>query len=156
MIVEIIASFFAAYSFGILFNIKGKYLTLAGFGGAIGWFVYKLGLLFGISDAISLFISALCFSTYSEISARVYKTPSTLLSVCSLIPLVPGYGIYNTMYEFIKGNYITGMDYAISTISSACALALGVIFISTFFRSFRFKKSYTKSNNHKQNRSITS
>ena len=158
MIIEVIASFFAAYSFGILFNIKDKYLTIAGFGGAIGWFIYKLCLVFGISDAVSLFISALCFSTYSEISARIYKTPSTLLSVCSLIPLVPGYGIYNTMYEFIKGNYITGMDYAISTISSACSLALGFIFISTFFRSFRFKKLYSKHNKHlhNQKRSTTS
>ena len=60
------------------------------------------------------------------------------------------------MYEFIKGNYIKGMDYAISTIASACALALGVIFISTFFRSFRFKKLYSKSNNQKQNKSMIS
>ena len=28
MIIEVIAAFFVAYSFGILFNIKGKYLTI--------------------------------------------------------------------------------------------------------------------------------
>ena len=41
MIIEVIASFFVAYSFGILFNIKGKYLIIAGVGGSIGWFLYK-------------------------------------------------------------------------------------------------------------------
>lgn len=144
MIIEIIASFFVAYSFGVLFNIKGKHLTIAGFGGAIGWLVYKLGLLFGIGDSLSLFIAALCFSIYCEVSARIFKTPTTLFSVCSLIPLVPGYGVYNTMYELLKGNYVKGMDYAISTLSSAFALALGVIFISTIFRNFKFNKFYSK------------
>ena len=28
MIIEVIAAFFVAYSFGILFNIKGKYLII--------------------------------------------------------------------------------------------------------------------------------
>ncbi|MGL5345760.1 MAG: threonine/serine exporter family protein [Peptostreptococcaceae bacterium] len=137
MLIEVIASFFVAYSFGVLFNIKGKYLIVAGFGGSIGWFFYKLGLLMGLSDSGSLFIAALIFSTYCEISARIFKTPTTLLSVCCLIPLVPGYGVYNTMYELLKGDYVKGMDYAISTLSSAFALALGVIFISTIFRNFK-------------------
>lgn len=144
MIIEVIASFFVAYSFGVLFNIKGKYLTIAGFGGSIGWLVYKLCLLFSLSDSGSLFIAALCFSTYCEISARIFKTPATLLSVCCLIPLVPGYGVYNTMYELLKGDYVKGMDYAISTLSNAFSLALGVIFISTIFRSFKFNNFYSK------------
>ena len=38
MIIEVIAAFFVAYSFGILFNIKGKYLIIAGGGGAMDGF----------------------------------------------------------------------------------------------------------------------
>lgn len=50
MIIEVIAAFFVAYSFGILFNIKGKYLIIAGGCGAIGWFLYKFCMQIGIAE----------------------------------------------------------------------------------------------------------
>lgn len=140
MIIEIIAAFFVAYSFGILFNIKGKYLLVAGGGGAVGWFLYKFFLQIGIGESSSLFIAAIGFSAYCETCARLYKTPSTILSVCCLIPLVPGYGVYNTLYAFLRKDYMQAVDYGVSTISSACALALGVIFVSTLYRNYNLNK----------------
>lgn len=140
MTIEIIASFFAALSFGILFNVKGKYLYVAGVGGSLGWFVYKMCLNYGLGDSFSLFASAIIFSIYCEICARIYMTPATILSVCCLIPLVPGYGVYNTLFEFLKGNYLKALDFGTNTLASAGALALGVIFISTLFRNFNLYK----------------
>ena len=52
MILEVISAFFVAFSFGILFNVKGKYLYIAGFGGSLGWLIYKLCLVFGMADKI--------------------------------------------------------------------------------------------------------
>ncbi|RDY26464.1 threonine/serine exporter [Romboutsia weinsteinii] len=144
MIIEIISSFFVALSFGILFNIKGKYLIVAGVGGAITWFIYKLCLGYEFGESSSLFIAALVFSIYCEFAARIYKTPSTILSVCCLIPLVPGYGVYNTMYSLLVGDYIKAMEYGTSTLSSAGALALGVIFVSTLFRNFNLHRLIDK------------
>nr|WP_317333812.1 threonine/serine exporter family protein [uncultured Romboutsia sp.] len=80
------------------------------------------------------------FSIYCETCARLYKTLSTILSVCCLIPLVPGYGVYNTLYAFLRKDYIQAMGYGSSTISSACALALGVIFISILYRNHTLNK----------------
>lgn len=134
MIIEVIAASLAAFSFGVLFNIKGRRLIVACVGGGLGWFVYKLCLGYQIGEIASYFISAICFSVYCEVCARIYKTPSTTLTVCCLIPLVPGYGVYNTMYEFTVGNYVKGMDYGINTLATAGSLALGVIFVSTIFR----------------------
>lgn len=140
MIIEVIASFFVAYSFGILFNIKGKYLIIAGVGGSIGWFLYKFCMQINIRESFSLFIASIGFSIYCETCARLYKTPSTILSVCCLIPLVPGYGIYNTLYAFLIKDYIQAVDYGVSTISNACSLALGIILISTLYRNYSLNK----------------
>lgn len=140
MIIEVIASFFVAYSFGILFNIKGKYLIIAGVGGAIGWFLYKFCMQISIGESFSLFIASIGFSIYCETCARLYKTPSTILSVCCLIPLVPGYGIYNSLYAFLTKDYIKAVDYGVSTISNACSLALGIILISTIYRNYSLNK----------------
>lgn len=144
MLIEVIAAFFVAYSFGILFNIKGKYLIIAGCGGAIGWFLYKFCIQIGICETSSLFIASVGFSIYCETCARLYKTPSTILSVCCLIPLVPGYGIYNTLYSFLIKNYILAVDYGFTTISNACTLALGIILISALYRNLTLNKKYKK------------
>lgn len=144
MIIEIFAAFFVAYSFGILFNIKGKYLLIAGLGGSIGWFLYKFSLQIQFSESLSLFIASLGFSIYCETCARISKTPSTILSICCLIPLVPGYGIYNTLYAFLKKDYMQAINYGVDTISSACALALGIIFICSLFRNHNLNKKLKK------------
>lgn len=130
-IFEVLASFCATIGFGILFNIKGKNLIFAGIGGGISWFMYEGGVLLGFSVIASMFVSALVFSTYSEICARVLKTPVTTIVVCALIPLVPGGGMYYTMYDAINGNAVATWDKASSTLLSAGALALGVIFVSS-------------------------
>lgn len=134
MIIEVIAAFFVAYGFGILFNIKGKYLLLSGIAGSIGWFAYKLCLYFGRSENLAYFVAAVSFSIFCQICAIKFHTPYTILSICALIPLVPGYGVYNSMYQFLTGNYIKAIDYGVNTLSSAGSLALGVILVSSIFR----------------------
>ncbi|CEI73415.1 MULTISPECIES: threonine/serine exporter family protein [Romboutsia] len=156
MIIESIASFFIGIGFGIIFNIKGKRLIVAGIGGGIAWFSYKFSLHCIGSDVISYFISAICFSIYCEICARIYKTPATTLSVCCLIPLVPGYGVYNTMYQFIVGDYMKAIEYGVNTLAISGALALGIIFVSTIFRNIKLGKFIGKSTKNKNNSSIKS
>ena len=144
LIKEVLATFIATIAFGVLFNIHGKNLFFAGIGGALGWLVYKIGLYFGLSVILSMFFSAIAFSAYSEIYARILKTPVTTIVVCALIPLVPGGGMYNTMYEAIKGDALSTWNQAIMTISSSGALALGVLFVSTITRLINNrKKQYT-------------
>ena len=140
LFIEVIAAFFTALSFGVLFNMKGKNLILAGIGGSIAWFSYKFLLNMGVTENLCFFIATVCFAIYCELCARIYMTPATTLSVCCLIPLVPGYGVYNTLYSFLKKDYIQALAYGFTTISNACALALGVIFISTLYRNHTLNK----------------
>lgn len=131
MIEQILIAFVASLGFGIIFNIRGRNLIFAALGGSLSWFCYLFLTQNGIRDIISLFISSILFSIYSEICARYLKTPVTTLIICALIPLVPGAGMYYTMYETILGNISTAVTFGLNTIASAGALALGVIFVST-------------------------
>lgn len=131
MIEQIIVAFFASLGFGIIFNIKGKNLIFAAIGGGLSWFCYLFLIQNKISNILSLFIASIIFSIYSEICARSLKTPVTTLVICALIPLVPGAGMYYTMYETILGNVGGAVKLGIDTLASAGALALGVIFVST-------------------------
>ncbi len=136
MILEVVSAFIAAFAFGIVFNIKGKKLVFAAICGALGWFVYKLSLILGYTDITSLFLASVALSIYSEIFARVLKTPVTTFVVAALIPLVPGGGMYYTMVEAISGNIMKSLETGIKTMASAGALALGIILVSTFTKTF--------------------
>jgi uncharacterized membrane protein YjjB (DUF3815 family) len=143
MIIETIATIIASIGFGIIFNIKGKKLIFSSLGGGLSWFIYSSGLNFNLSPISSLFIASVCFSIYSEIFARILKTPVTTLVICCLIPLVPGSLMYNAMYEAIIGNLSGSIDLGLETIARAGTLASGIIFISTITRQFRSLK-FTK------------
>ena len=131
MLEQVIIAFIASFGFGIIFNIKGKNLIFAAIGGGLSWFCYLYLINNRMSTILSLFIASIIFSIYSEICARYLKTPVTTLVVCALIPLVPGAGMYYTMYETIKGNISGAVELGLNTLASAGALALGVIFVST-------------------------
>ncbi|SHF17228.1 threonine/serine exporter family protein [Clostridium fallax] len=134
MFKDIAVSFIATLGFGIIFNIRGKNLFFAAIGGVIGWVVYELCLNTNMPTVQAFFISSIVFSTYSEICARLLKTPVTTLIVCALIPLVPGSGMYYTMYAAVTGDAEKTLSLTLSTLASAGSLALGVIFVSTITR----------------------
>ncbi|WP_294401826.1 threonine/serine exporter family protein [uncultured Clostridium sp.] len=145
MIIQIFVSFIASLGFGIIFNIKGKNLIFAALGGGLSWFCYLCFNRQNMSDVLAFFLSSVIFSIYSEICARVLKTPVTTIVICALIPLVPGAGMYYTMYETITGNVSGAIELGLTTIANAGSLALGVIFVSTITRQIaNLKKVKTK------------
>ncbi|WP_315069984.1 threonine/serine exporter family protein [uncultured Clostridium sp.] len=153
MIEQTIVSVFASFGFGIIFNIRGKKLIFAALGGGLSWFCYLFLTENKISNILSMFISSIIFSIYSEICARYLKTPVTTLVVCALIPLVPGSGMYYTMYETIRGNIHGAVALGLDTIYSAGTLSLGVIFVSTITRQVTNLKKVRQKLFGKQNNS---
>ena len=141
MIIEVMAAFISSFAFGIVFNIKGKNLFFAALCGALGWFVYKLSLEFQLKDTTSLFLASVSLSLYSEIFARILKTPVTTFIIAALIPLVPGGGMYYTMVEAITGDVMKSLEIGINTLASAGVLALGVILVSTLTKTIIIDKN---------------
>lgn len=134
MFEQTLVAFLGALGFGIIFNVKGRKLIFAAIGGGLTWFFYLLFIKIGISTILSLFSSSVIFSIYSEICARYLKTPVTTTIIPALIILVPGAGMYYTMYETITGNLDGALVLGLNTLASAGVLALGVIFVSTITR----------------------
>lgn len=141
MVLQIIFSFLASLGFGFIFNIRGKNLIYASIGGCLGWFTYLIIGKVHWSVILSYFLASIIISIYSEIMARVLKTPVTTLIVVSLIPLVPGAGMYYTVYEAIQGNLHNSILKGIQTISYALSLAVGIILISTVTRQISIIRS---------------
>lgn len=144
ILTAVIASFVASLGFGVLFNIRGNKLFLAGIGGSIGGGVYSYILYQGYSEMIAMFLASMAFSLYSEVIARVIKTPVTVFIICALIPLVPGGGMYRTMLQAIQGHAFEALSLGLNTLSIAGILVLGILIVSTMMRAFYKTKKQVK------------
>ncbi len=150
ILIEIIASAGSTLAFGVVFNLKGKKLIFAGVGGVLGWLIYVFFKHVGSSEAASLFYSSIGITIYSEIMARILKTPVTSTLIASLIPLVPGSGVYFTMSYFVQNKTVEATQKGIDTLIQTIAITVGIVMVSTFsqiyykFRRYQLVKEKIK------------
>jgi uncharacterized membrane protein YjjB (DUF3815 family) len=131
MLLNSIYALLATLGFGVLFNIKGKNLLFASIGGFLTWYIYLLSLSVDPSTHLALFIASFAAGLYSEALARILRSPVTTFSICSIIPLVPGGGMYYTMLESVQGNINNFLSTGLDTMSSAGAIAVGILLASS-------------------------
>ncbi|MEA4826035.1 MAG: threonine/serine exporter family protein [Clostridium sp.] len=131
MILGSLYALLASLGFGVIFNIRGRNLFFASLGGSIGWFFYLLSLEYYPSKVFALFVGSLAISIYSEVMARVLKTPVTTFMICAMIPLVPGAGMYYTMLESIQGNIDKSLTLGLQTIGGAGAIAVATVLVAS-------------------------
>ena len=126
-ITQILSGCVGSIGFGILFNIRGKRLFAAGFGGLLSWLLYVLFSHRIQNEIACYFFVALLLGIYSGVLARLLKTPTTAFAITSLIPLIPGGSLYYTMASAFEGDFAVFLEKAVHTLGLAAALALGII-----------------------------
>lgn len=139
-LLQIITGFLGSLGFAILYNIRGKKLITAALGGFMSWSLFLFLGLFIDSEPMRYLIVSMSISLYAEILARVLKTPTTTFIITALIPLIPGGSLYYTMSSAFGGDFDVFLGNAVSTLSLALALAIGVAIIAAGTRLvIRFK-----------------
>lgn len=131
---EVITTVIACAGFCIHFNIHGKGSVLCALGGGLSWAVYRIALHFGADTVGAYFIAAIAVSAYSEIMARVRKYPAISYLVVSIIPLLPGAGVYRSTASILVGDMAGFSEHAIQTVAIAGAIAVGILIVSTLAR----------------------
>ena len=142
-IIQIISGTLGTIGFGILFNIRGKKLAFASLGGLLSWTVYLLLCLFINNEPLVYLLVSITTSVYAEVLAVNLKTPTTTFLIISLIPLIPGGSLYYTMAYALDGNLDSFISKAVSTLSLAAALSVGIIIVLSVFKHIKLSnKSY--------------
>lgn len=131
IIIRIITGFTGSLGFGVIFNLRKKFLLLASLGGLISTIGYELLVLANVDDMLSCFIVAVVITLYAEIFARIVKTPTTTFIITSLIPLIPGGALYYTMSAALEKKWDLFAQNAYYAIKMALALAVGIIVVTT-------------------------
>lgn len=130
---ESFTTFFACLGFTILFNIHGKGCLLCALGGALSWAIYRL-CQNSMDGMIAYFIAAFFAAVYSEVMARIRKYPAISYLVVSIIPLLPGAGVYRATAAIMTGDMANFSSYTTQTIAIAGCIAVGILIVSTLAR----------------------
>ena len=136
---QIILSFVGSFAPAIFFNTSKRNLIWAGLSGVIGWIIYISIFVRTGNIVISVFAGALSIGVYSEIMARILKTPATVYTLPGIFPIVPGVPAYNTIEYLVKHDLEKAASTGIETIASAGAIAFGIMLMSAAFRFFTKK-----------------
>ena len=142
--VQCLVSFVSCIGFAILFNIHGPGVMVCALGGGITWLVYLLVIEFGGGIIPANFWAALAASVYSEVMARIRKYPAISYLVVSIFPLLPGAGIYYTMYHAVLGEMDLFASRGMQTAGIAGIMAVGILLGSSVFRAWTVWKNRKK------------
>ena len=129
MIMQIIMGFVSTICFSIIFNVPRKELFFCGLTGAMGWGVYQFMLLYGNTPAISALFSTAIITILSRIFAIRRKMPITVFLIAGIIPLVPGAGIYYTMYDLFMNELDDAAVKGIGALKMAGVISLGIVLV---------------------------
>lgn len=133
MISQIIGAFLAVAAAAIILESPQKHIFAAATVGAVGWGVYLL-CIDALGSVAATYISGLVISTQSHIFSRIFKVPVTIFFLPGFFPLVPGSGMYLTVYQFIQGNTGLAQGHLLNTIQVAGMIALAIFTIDTTFK----------------------
>ncbi|WP_314970859.1 threonine/serine exporter family protein [Peptostreptococcus stomatis] len=137
----------ATCGFAIFFNVQPKLLLWTAPIGALGWLVYVLGVFNYENPMIYSFTAAAVISLCSEILARRLKQPAILFVIPGILPLVPGVGLYQTIYSIMFKKYGLAATIGTKSVIVSIGIALGILVVASLSRVFnlyQLKKAFTR------------
>lgn len=129
LLVQCGVSFIAVLAFAILFHAPRREWAPCGLTGMVGWVVYWLAVQGGVSVVAASLYGALALALLSRVLAVVRRCPVTVFLTGGIFPLVPGAGIYYTVYAFITGDNAGALFKGVETLKIAGAIALGIVLV---------------------------
>lgn len=142
---EIIACVFGTLAFAVLLKVPKALLFYATFGGLISASISYILESTGKNAFITSLFAMTAVAVYSEILARIKKTPATVILLSSTIPLLPGSTIYHAMQNAVNGNTEQFDLYAAQTVQTATGLGLGAVIVAVLVKFISSQIEYYRS-----------
>ena len=120
--------FFGTLAFAILYQVPRKYYLACGLTGVYGWAMYYL-FTFITTPAISAFAGTMVVVLISRMLTVRMKCPITIFLISGIFPLVPGGGIYQTVYYVVTNQMEMAASKGMTAIKMAFGIVLGIAIV---------------------------
>lgn len=125
-----LAALGGSVGFALFFNVSPRRVAVAALGGLLVWVVFDLVRMPMGSIFVPCVVASTFAAVYSEAVSRVLRVPATVFFIVSVIPLVPGRGLYYTMFNAVNGDLGACGDFAVMTLLYAAGIAVGICLVA--------------------------
>ncbi|MBQ5800525.1 MAG: threonine/serine exporter family protein [Clostridia bacterium] len=148
MTIQVLGAFAAAITLSIMFDIPKKHIIVDGIVGAAGWLCYLL--VTKVSTVyFAVFFASLLVALSATVLSKVLRTPTTVLMIPGLLPMVPGVSIYRVVYYTLENEPELIRHYLLEALQIAAMIAFAILIVETVFRAIAnasalyLRKQYT-------------
>ncbi len=115
-------------AFSLLFGVPRKYYLYCGLIGGAGWGVYSAAGLFW-APAQSALAATIVVILLSRLAAVRERCPVTIFLISGIFPLVPGAGVYWTVYYMVTDQLYLAVQTGYTAVKVAVSIVLGIVFV---------------------------
>ena len=133
-LIKLLSSFVGTLGFAIFMHAPRKAWLPASAIGGVAYLLYWVLLQFGLYEPIAIFIGAFLGSILGQYCARRMQMIASIFVLLSMIPLVPGLGLYRCMRFLAQEMYSAGADAGVRAMVDIVMIALGLAMGSFIFR----------------------
>ena len=128
---QVIAAFFGTVAFSVLFGAARRHYLLCGICGMFGWALYiVLNRYAGFTAAEATICGTILVAIMSKYFAVWFRCPTTVFLITGIFPMVPGGGIYWTVYYIVSGQFERALDSGGTAIMVTVAIVFGTILVN--------------------------
>ncbi|MCD8125161.1 MAG: threonine/serine exporter family protein [Lachnospiraceae bacterium] len=137
MIIQAAAAFLGTVAFAVLFGVPRQYYGLCGITGCLGWITYLVLGNLGCGIVPAALFATILVNLLSRSFAVRARCPVTVFLICGIFPLVPGSGIYWTVYYVVMEQYSEALASGTAALKAAIAIVLGIVLVSEMPKSIK-------------------
>lgn len=127
---QILGAGLAAMAQALATQTRLRAILWAGIVGGSSLAIMYASTHLGISIVAATGVAALYVGIIASLSSRLWRTPSSGIIACGILPLVPGVSLYNGLMQLVNyppGHplFLSGVSTMFNTLSAALAIAIG-------------------------------
>ncbi|WP_432534114.1 threonine/serine exporter family protein [Kineococcus arenarius] len=126
VLVQVVAGAAAALAWAVTGYADARAVALAALAGGTASAVSAAALAAGAGSAAAAGVAALVVGLLAEGTAWRWRVPGLVVSICGIVPLLPGLAIYRAIFTLVGGGTSAGLALLVEALGTALALAAGV------------------------------
>ena len=150
ILLDIVTCILGTLGFSVLLKVSKQKLIFTVIGGTISAVIYYFMTESGYDTFKSTLLAMIAICVYSEVLARIIKTPANVILIPSTIPLLPGGFLYYTLSYLIHSDKENFYFYAKETVFVGMGIALGAVIVSIFVNFINTAQKHLKKKTQEQ------
>lgn len=98
---EVLFAALAALGFAVIFNVPKRFLIFVAITAIIGFAVKSVLVQNGIGVELATLLGAIVIGSIGKVFANIYKEPHQIITIASVIPMVPGIFAFKTIIALL-------------------------------------------------------